>query len=184
MKISIIIPALNEEKYILQLLRDIKNQTLKDFEVLVADADSSDKTVEIAKKNGAKVVKGGLPGVGRNAGARIAHGDFLFFLDADIRLPKDFLKNAYSEIKKRNLFLATCGFKPISCLLIDKAIFDTTNVLIKLSQYTRPLAPGACLFISKWLFEKVGGFDEKVKLAEDHDLIKRANRIKQLRVLE
>lgn len=183
MKISIIIPALNEEKYISKLLTDIKSQTFKDFEVIVADAGSKDKTIELAKKYNAKVVKGGLPGVGRNAGAKVAFGEFLFFIDADIRLPKSFLKKAYSEIKKRNLHLATCEFKPISNFLVDKVIFDTTNVLMKLVQYSRPLAPGACILVSHWLFDKVGGFDEKVKLAEDHDLIRRANKIKRLRVL-
>ena len=55
-KISIVIPSLNEEKFLPILLESITKQTFKDFEVIIADAGSKDNTVEIAKKFGAKVV--------------------------------------------------------------------------------------------------------------------------------
>ena len=85
MNVSVIIPTLNEEKILPHLLDDFRNQTAKDFEVIVADAGSGDKTVEVAKAYKAQLVKGGLPAVGRNNGAKIARGEFLFFLDADVR---------------------------------------------------------------------------------------------------
>ena len=79
MTISIIIPTLNEARFLPKLLESIKKQTFTDYEVIVADAGSKDKTLEIAKKYGARIVKGGFPAEGRNAGARAAKGDFLFF---------------------------------------------------------------------------------------------------------
>lgn len=68
-KISIIVPTKNEERYLPGLLKSIKKQTVQPYEIIVADAGSTDRTVEIAKKYGAKVIKGGIPQVGRNKGA-------------------------------------------------------------------------------------------------------------------
>lgn len=78
MNVSIIIPTYNEEDYIENLLKSIKRQDYNDdIEVIVADAFSSDKTVEIAKQYDCIVVDGGLPAVGRNRGAEVATGEFL-----------------------------------------------------------------------------------------------------------
>ena len=68
--ISIVIPTLNESEYLPKLLDSIKKQTFTDYEVIVADAGSKDGTVEAAEKEGALVGAGGMPGVGRNRGAR------------------------------------------------------------------------------------------------------------------
>ncbi len=59
--LSIIIPTLNEEKYLLGLLNSLKKQTYMDFEVIIADNNSKDRTKQIAKKHGCKIVKGDLP---------------------------------------------------------------------------------------------------------------------------
>ena len=91
--LSIIIPTKNEEKYLPNLLRSIKKQTFKDYEIIVADNNSKDKTKKIAKRYGCKIVKGGLPGKARNQGAKFAEGDILLFLDSDPELKtKIFLK--------------------------------------------------------------------------------------------
>ncbi|MFZ5392280.1 MAG: glycosyltransferase [Patescibacteria group bacterium] len=174
MKISVIIPTLNEEKYLPKLLGDLKKQTFTDFEVIVADAFSKDKTRKIAESYGAKVVDGGMPAVARNAGAKVARGDFLYFLDADVRVKKDFLEKSYFEIEDRFLDLATCDLVPISDLMIDKVFHQISNIFIKLQQYSDPIISGCCILVSRRLFEKIGGFDEKLKLAEDHNFAKRA----------
>src|SRR3989344_5642131 len=108
MKISIVIPALNEEKCLPILLESIRKQDFRDYEIIVADANSTDRTADIARKYGAKVVAGGMPGPGRNKGARAAKGEFLYFFDSDVRFPKGFLRNTYEEMKKRGINLATC----------------------------------------------------------------------------
>ena len=100
--LSIIIPTKNEEHYLPLLLNSIKRQKYSGpMELIVADAGSTDKTVAIAKKFGAKVVKGGHPGVGRNAGAKVAKGELFLFLDADVVLPPGFLKRNLAEFKRR-----------------------------------------------------------------------------------
>ncbi len=182
-KISIVIPALNEEKFLPNLLQSIGGQSFKDFEVIVADAGSKDKTVPLAKKFGAKVVKGGLPGPGRNRGAEVAKGEFLFFLDSDVVLPKDFLQKAFEEMEERFLDLATCEFLPQSDLQLDKVMFKLANLHVKLNQNFNPRAAGFCIFITKRLFDRIGGFDEAVKIAEDHDLVDRASKFRPLRFL-
>lgn len=179
-KISVIIPTLNEEELLPTLLECLKQQTFRDFEIIVADAGSKDQTRKIAKKYGALVVDGGMPGVGRNKGAEVAKGEFLFFFDADVLLPNDFLAKAYGEIEEKFVDLATCEFKPQSDLRLDKVLFQLSNLFVKINQKLNPRAAGFCIFISSRLFRRIKGFDESVKLAEDHDLVERASKYRSL----
>lgn len=183
--ISVVIPAFNEEKLLPRLLASIRKQDFTDYEVIVADARSTDGTRKIARLFGAKVVTGGPPGIGRNRGAARARGDFLFFLDADVKLPRGFLRDAYAEMQGRFIDLATCEIRPLSSLLIDRVLHRLLNVTIRMGQHTRyPHAPGFCILISRRLFERIGGFDERLRLAEDHDLVVRASQYRPLRVLD
>ncbi|MBN1625961.1 MAG: glycosyltransferase [Deltaproteobacteria bacterium] len=184
MKISIIIPTLNEELFLPLLLNSIKRQSFKNYEVIVADAHSSDNTVRIAEQSGIKVVEGGMPARGRNKGARAARGQFLFFLDADVILPEEFLHRAYDEMQERYLDLSTCEVEPLSELHIDRVLHKLANLSIRMGQYTSPHAGGFCILSTKRLFERVGGFNESLAMAEDHDYVKRASRFRPLRVLD
>ena len=74
-ELSIIIPTYNEEKGIPILIKSIQAQNYKNYEIIVADAKSKDNTVKVAKKLGARVVRGGLPARGRNNGAKVAKGE-------------------------------------------------------------------------------------------------------------
>lgn len=182
--ISIIIPTLNEAEYLPVLLESIEKQTFKNYEVIVGDAGSTDGTKTIAEKHGARVVPGGMPAVGRNSGAAAAEGDFFFFFDADVLLPPDFLEKAYNEMQQRYIDVATCEFYPDSDLRLDKLMFNFANLTVKLNQNSNPRAAGFCIFITRRLFNLIGGFDESLKLAEDHDLVERATEYSPLRVLE
>jgi glycosyltransferase involved in cell wall biosynthesis len=184
MKISAIIPTLNEELYLPLLLKSIEKQSFKDYEVIVADSDSKDATAAIAKQFGAKVVAGGMPAKARNNGARAAQGEFLFFLDADVIVPDDFFIKAYDEMQERYLDLATCEVTPISELYIDKVLHNLANLSVRINQYTSPHAGGFCILCTKRLFERTGGFDEQLTMAEDHDFVKRASKFSPLRVLD
>ena len=182
-RISIVIPTLNEAAYLPILLDSLKAQTFRDFEIIVADANSTDRTCEIAQDYGARVVQGGMPAIGRNNGAREARGEFLFFFDADVRLPPDFLQRAFAELDERFIDLATCEFLPDSDLKLDQILFRLANLTVKLYQSLSPRAAGFCIFITRRLFRRVGGFDESLKLAEDHDLVQRASAFRPLEVL-
>ncbi|MDR0582883.1 MAG: glycosyltransferase [Treponema sp.] len=183
MKVSIIIPALNEEQMLPRLLDSIKVQDFDDYEVIVADAHSKDRTREIAAEYGCRVVDGGLPAAGRNAGASAACGDFLFFLDADVVLPQGFIRNVYDEMQDRYFDLATCEIRPLSDYRLDRIIHRMMNLAVLLNLWLDPKAFGFCIFVTRRLFERVGGFDETIYVAEDNDFVKRASMFKALRYL-
>ena len=100
---SIIIPTYNEEEYLPVLLDSIKEQSFDDYEIIVADANSTDKTREIAKSYGCIVVDGGLPAAGRNNGAKIAKGEYLLFIDGDDLLVNNILEKSYLKAKEKNI---------------------------------------------------------------------------------
>ncbi len=184
MNVSVVIPTYNEEENLPPLLSDLASQTEKEVEVIVADANSADRTREIAGEMGAVVVDGGLPAVGRNAGAAVASGDIICFLDSDVRIPPQFLRNAIKEMKSRGLVAATAQARPISNLLMDRLIHRSANLFVRLNQERDPHAPGYCIFVTRDVFRKIGGFDESIKVAEDHDFVSRASEHGPFRILD
>src|SRR6266576_689991 len=120
--LSIIIPTKNEEACLSRLLQSIKSQTFQPAEIIVADADSTDRTREIAKLYECRVVTGGNhPGIGRNKGALVAKSQLLLFLDADVVLPdNDFLKRSVNEFEERVLGVACCLAIITSDNIIDR----------------------------------------------------------------
>lgn len=181
--ISIIIPTFNEEDYLPQLLRSLRKQTFRDYEIIVSDNHSTDNTRTIALEMGATVVDGGLPACGRNNGARIAKADWLLFLDADVVLPPNFLKEAMAEIEEKGLSVTSCLVDPLSEKKIDKLLHCIANLYLRVIKRFSPHAPGFCIFIKKELHHSIGGFDEKIKLAEDHDYVSRAGKVSKFDLL-
>jgi len=172
--LSIIIPTLNEEKYLPRLLKSIKQQDFLDCEIIVADAGSQDKTVEIAKNFGCKIVKGGLPAHGRNQGAKTAQGNIFLFLDADLILPENFLIDLLGEFRQRKLSAASTLLAPQG-KQIDKVFFGIYNFWAKISQ--RFLQHGGqVILVKSKIHEKINGFDEEIKLGEDHVYLREAVR--------
>lgn len=184
MDASIIIPTYNEADLLPGLLADIRAQRGAELELIVADADSTDGTRRLALDAGAHLVDGGLPAVGRNAGAREARGEWLVFLDADVRVPRSFIRKAVAELRDRNLVAGTCPARPISRLTTDRIIHNFANLFIRLNQQSDPHAAGYCLFVRRDVFERIGGFDESLKVAEDHDLVSRASKLGPFRMLD
>lgn len=182
MLLSIIIPTLNEEKFLPKLLKSIKKQNFSDYEIIVADAGSSDKTIKIAKNFNCKIVKGGLPAVGRNNGAKIAKGNNLLFLDSDNILPDYFFERLLKDFKARNLDVAFFPIYP-SATKIDRALYKIYNFGAKVLEKVFPLGFNSVL-IKKSLHQKIGGFDEEIKIAEDWDYIKRAAKIGKFGFIE
>ncbi len=182
--ISIIIIAKQEEKSIPKLLKSIKKQNYKDYEIIVSDAHSTDKTRQIARSFGCKVINGGLPSIGRNNGAKVAKGDLLFFFDADVKLPKNFLKENIAEFRKRNLACATAIYIPLSKKFLDKLMFKFYNLWALALQYWIPYAGGFCIIVRKDVYDKVHGFNEKLILAEDHAFVKSCLKFGKFRILK
>lgn len=174
--LSIIIPTLNEEKYLPLLLESIKKQDFQDEEIIVVDAGSGDKTVEIAKSFGCQVRPGGLPAKGRNEGAKAAKGDLLLFLDADLILPKDFLEKFLKEFKEKNLDIASTDLNVLSDKKIYKIGAAFWNFLYKHTQRFLPFIT-ECILVKKDIHQRVGGFDEEIKLLEDFVYVRKIAKI-------
>ncbi|MBZ9572293.1 glycosyltransferase [Patescibacteria group bacterium] len=181
--LSIIIPTLNEEKFLPLLLESIKDQNFKNLEIIIADAQSKDKTVEIAKAYGCKIIKGGLSAIGRNKGAKIARGDLLLFLDADVVLPKKFIERVLKEFRERNLDIASLCLDSQSKRKTQKFLFNifyNWPILI----FEKNLAHASqAILVKKDVYQKLGGFDEKIKFAEDHNFVRRAKKIGKFGIL-
>ncbi|MFA5935709.1 MAG: glycosyltransferase [Patescibacteria group bacterium] len=177
-KLSIVIPSKNEEAELPKLLNSIKAQTFSDYEVIVADAHSTDRTREIAESFGAKVVEGAMPGPGRNRGALHAEGEIIAFFDADVQLPSTkFLQECVEEMDRKKLDVATCRVKPLSRKPIDRAMHEVYNAFVIATEKIRPHAPGFCIFVRRSTHDGIKGFDEEVVFAEDHDYVQRADKM-------
>jgi|WetSurMetagenome_2_1015567.scaffolds.fasta_scaffold223417_2 glycosyltransferase involved in cell wall biosynthesis len=179
MLFTVIIPTLNEEKNIGNLLKDLKRQTFRDFEVIVVDGKSHDKTADIVLSCipeiniSLKTSRIRNAGYQRNIGAKAGHGDFLIFLDADSRIASDFLKKIKQAIDKNsNLSIAACWIKPDTHTAMDRMIAKLYNYAI-LNQYVKPSANATGLIIKKQIFLKFNGFKPGLTFAEDRDLIAR-----------
>lgn len=174
--ISVIIPALNEEKNIKNCIESAKN--LNPIEIIVVDGGSSDRTVEVAKNNGAIVIasqKG--RGIQMNMGASVSEGDVFLFLHADARLTDIGQMNTES-------LLNGCigGFFRLS--------FDDNSISARLVEFfanmrarllSLPYGDQA-LFIRRDVFEDIGGFREYPFL-EDIDIALRLRKIGRLRYI-
>ena len=169
--VSIIIPTLNEEEYLPRLLQSIKEQKYKDYEIIVADAGSEDRTVKIAKESGCTVVKGGSPAKGRNEGAKAAKGEIFMFVDSDVTFPENFLSEFLLAFKKRQADVAGCVLKIPS----KKKIYRIYEKIVKFYfQAVAGFYPHAsnCFLVKRQIHKKVKGFDEGIKLGEDFAYIR------------
>lgn len=185
-KVSVIITTKKEEKYIEQCLKSLQNQTFKDFEIIVTDSNSRDKTVNIAKKYTKKIiVKKMNVAAGRNVGASAASGKILVFVDADTILMPDTLEKTLDAFKNSKVVGASCPALPLTAdpkYLFFYMIYNRyakTSVRLKKGQ----IAGFFCAY-RKDAFNKVGGFDEHIGVFEDFDLSRRISRLGQIKFTE
>lgn len=108
--ISIIIPVYNVEEYIEDTLNSILNQSFENYEVIIINDGSTDKTLDKInsikdKFKNIKIINqdNSGPSTSRNKGIELANGEYIIFVDGDDILPKDSLKTRYEEIKKYNV---------------------------------------------------------------------------------
>lgn len=182
-ELTIVIPAKNEEKNIANLLRSLERQTYKMYQVqiILADADSTDHTVDTATLLAARlnllefrVVKGGLPAVGRNAGAKLAKTRFLLFLDADVVLEDQTLvERVIMEMRAKGLHCATTDIHCPQGAFLSKVAYAISNFYQRGSRFFgTPFATGMCMFFRRDVFVRLDGFNEGALFAEDYLLSK------------
>jgi glycosyltransferase involved in cell wall biosynthesis len=189
---SIVIPTLNEEKLLPLLLESLVTQTNRDFEVIVVDGSSTDKTVEITRSYTSKLPKlrvvvskkASLP-LQRNLGAAEGTGEWLVFVDADSILFPHFVERIQSFIKDSHPQVFTAWCRPDSEEPKDANIALLYNIVLEMSIILhRPFSPGPLTIVSRDVFRKLGGYDETRGYNEDVDFSIRAHKKNfQFRVL-
>jgi glycosyltransferase involved in cell wall biosynthesis len=113
MDVSVIVPAWNEEKCIESCLKAINAQNTRvEYEIIVCDAESRDKTLETARRYADKIVtvEAHSPAISRNRGAEEATGEYLVFVDADTILPPEYLERVVEKFRDHELMGFSAGF--------------------------------------------------------------------------
>lgn len=182
---SIIIPTLNEEINLPILLNSIVKQTNKDFEVIICDSGSKDKTKLNSQSfyeqlPSVKFVDGTFKNVSmaRNHGASLAVGEFLIFFDADVEIGNDFIEKIKSHINQDHLDMLTVWNRDKSSSAVGKLILGLLNWNMMVFQKIKPSANGPCMIMKKEVFNRIKGFDETIIFGEDFDLFQRAHKQK------
>ena len=181
MKISIIIPTLNEEKLLEQTLLQFDDEFKKNnnIELIVSDGGSKDKTIEIAKKYADKVVlhetnKKQNISVGRNFGAKHSNGELLIFFNADtlIKNKEKFIESVKTEFEKKNIVGITCSVFVYQneSIFFDNLIHSILNYYFYfLNIIGIGMGRGECNIVRKEMFILLNGYNEKIYAGEDYD---------------
>lgn len=182
-KVSVIVPAYNEEKYIPKCIDSLLGQTYKNLEIIVVDDGSTDKTAEIVKKyesNGVSLLRQDHlgPGKARNLGAENAKGEILILVDSDMEFEPNYIEELIKPIVSGEE-IGTChGLEKTANVhsLIARCWGKPPDGRVKMG----PRTGKGTVFraIEKSVFASVGGFDFDSSLgyADDHALFYKLKR--------
>ncbi len=185
--LSIVIPTLNEEKFLPRLLESIKRQSFADYEIIVSDGNSTDNTKKIALENNCKFVvdtEHHSPSWQRNNGAAIAQGDILLFLDADSVLKDGFLEKVVKEFIARDLCGAGFYFNFNPDKISYRFFSGLDNFFCFFRQYFSPASVGAGIMSKKEAHDYIKGFDSEIILSEDFDYCNRLSKQGKFRMIK
>ncbi len=148
--------------------------------VLVADAGSTDGTQRLAMSFSGRldveVIPGGLPSVGRNAGARRATTPYVLFMDADMELKdRTLVRRAMELMERRKLHCVTTNIWCSNGTLRDHLLYLGSNIAQYGSFLVRPFATGMFMLFDRAEFDRLGGFHEGALYAEDYLLTKKVS---------
>lgn len=192
MKLSVVIPAFNEEKYIGATLELLISHAGKDiYEIIVVDNASTDHTATVAKKfKGVKVVREERKGLtrARQAGLMAAKGDLVAYIDADTHIKPEWFHRVKKEFEKNRRLV--CLSAPYSLYDVSKwkrvATWTYWNLLayptyMLLMKY---MVLGANFVARRSVLLKIGGFDESIEFyGEDTDIARRLHKIGKVKFL-
>jgi glycosyltransferase involved in cell wall biosynthesis len=181
LKISVIIPAFNEERLIGETLRQVKTATAAfsrrgwESETIVCDNNSTDRTAELARAGGAVVVFEPVNQIARarNSGAAVASGDWLVFVDADSQPSEELFADVAGQIEAGRCLAGGCTVRLEGHYLLGYLITQLWNSISRVGK----LLAGSFIFCEAAAFRQVGGFNNELFAAEEIDLSRRLKRL-------
>ncbi len=188
-KVSIVIPAYNEEKYIEKTLVAVLAQDYPNFEVIVVDNVSTDNTCEIVRKfKEVKLIsenkKG--PNAARETGRKISTGEFIATIDADTLLPKNWISSGTKYFKDQKIVAVSGPYRfydsnflfSIASFIVQDVFFTLTNFLTQYVFKNGGVVTGGGALIKASSLEKVGGFNTDIEFyGDDADSAMRLSKI-------
>jgi hypothetical protein len=186
MSFSIVIPALNEENYLPVLLQSIADTGIDELDVIVVDGKSDDATQDcvraLADEHRERVsirlfeCEKRNVSTQRNLGASHASHDLIMFLDADVEIPdRETFEALVASFRIENCAAASCRFTPTNDHPLGKFYYWLIYRFHRFQASRTPYALGACILTRKEVFERVGGFDETIRVNEDAEYVGRAS---------
>jgi glycosyltransferase involved in cell wall biosynthesis len=180
-KISVIVPAFNEERLLPATLRAVRAAITAfeargwDSELIVCDNNSTDRTAEIARASGAMVVSEPYNQIARarNTGAAQASGDWLVFVDADSQPSLELLEDVAAEIERGQCLAGGSTVALGTDRLAGLCFAAFWNTLSRLCRW----GAGSFVFCEASAFREVGGFSQTLYAGEEIDLFKRLKRL-------
>jgi len=180
-KISIVVPAFNEEKFLAETLAQIKSASSAftnagwDTELIVCDNHSTDRTAEIARAAGATVVFEPVNQISRarNTGAAAATGDWLAFVDADSHPSAELFADLIREIRSGNCIGGGALFRWDHNTLNTRLWMPILNAGFR----WRRMCNGPFMFAERAVFKEIGGFNPEIFFGEDLELGSRLEKV-------
>lgn len=171
--LSVIIPTWNEEAWLPTLLEAL-GHCPEVHELIVADNHSTDRTVELARKAECIVVDGGTPAAGRNAGARVATGDILLFVDADAVVTSRHVRRVLEVLGRLSTIGVLFPVVPMTNDRFTRLCYKIMDIYVRiLGVVGIRQGIGALIGVRAEKFRELGGFREVVSVGEDADFIRR-----------
>ncbi len=179
MKISVIVPAFNEEKLIAETLRRIQEATVSfarlgwQTELVVCDNNSTDHTAELAREAGATVVFEPINQISRarNSGAAVATGDWLIFVDADSHPSAGLFADVARAIQSGRIVAGGSTITIAERYPVARFTVGAWNLLSRFRRW----AAGSFIFCEAKAFLAIGGFSRELFVSEEIDFSKRLN---------
>jgi glycosyltransferase involved in cell wall biosynthesis len=164
--VSVVIPTFNSEMFLERCLSSLKSQSYSPLEIIVVDEDSDDRTVEIARRFGCRILKNAKPGRAgaKNMGARNSRGEYVFFVDSD----QEVTANVVGEC----VDLARSRPRVGGIMVPERSVGD--GFWVRVRDFERSFSVGApfesARFFPAHLVKKAGGFEEDLIFFEESTL--------------